>query len=317
MLALRHGERRAGQPRPAALRVPAGDRPGRRPHGRSGRRPLGHVRRAPASPGRAPDRRLRQGRRRQPAGGPRHGLRRGAGRGRAPGPHHLRVRAAGRGLSRRRCTTWLSATSTAPRRCRGAACPAWYAGSPLALDFGEEADRKAVLVVEAEPGSPASVRQVPLESGRALRTLRGSFVDLRSMAEDVGDDWLRVEVDEPARAGLADEVRALLPNAVQVSARPVERGRGRSPGPTAGPVARRALRRVPGRTGRRRRAPARPLPGPARRAQRPGDRRCGLNACWSRASRRSGSRSRSTSTAPTSSLWLVRPVRASPASSTP
>jgi exonuclease SbcD len=104
----------------------------------------------------------------------------------------------------------------------GAACPAWYAGSPLALDFGEEEDRKAVLIVEASPGAPATVRSVPLESGRALRTLRGTFADLRAAAGDVGDAWLRVEVDEPARAGLAEEVRELLPNAVQVSARPTD-----------------------------------------------------------------------------------------------
>ncbi len=104
----------------------------------------------------------------------------------------------------------------------GAACPAWYPGSPLALDFGEEEDRKAVLVVEVGAGLPASVRTVPLTAGRALRTVRGTVDDLRALAGDVGDDWLRVVVDEPARAGLAEEVRALLPNAVQVSARPVE-----------------------------------------------------------------------------------------------
>jgi len=104
----------------------------------------------------------------------------------------------------------------------GAACPAWYPGSPLALDFGEETDRKAVLVVEAEPGLPASVRPVPLTAGRALHTVRGTVDDLRALAKEVGEDWLRVEVDEPARAGLAEEVRALLPNAVQVSARPVD-----------------------------------------------------------------------------------------------
>ena len=105
-----------------------------------------------------------------------------------------------------------------------AACPAWYAGSALQLDFGEEEDRKAVLVVEATPGAPASVRQVPLSTGRRLRTLKGSLLELRAMAGDVGDDWLRVVVDEPAHAGLADEVRELLPNAVQVSARAVEAG---------------------------------------------------------------------------------------------
>jgi len=91
-----------------------------------------------------------------------------------------------------------------------------------------------VLVVEAVAGSPATVRQVPLESGRALRTLRGTFADLRAMAKDVGDDWLRVQVDEPARAGLAEEVRALLPNAVQVSARPVEATEGGARAPRLG-----------------------------------------------------------------------------------
>jgi exonuclease SbcD len=103
-----------------------------------------------------------------------------------------------------------------------AACPAWYAGSPLQLDFGEEADAKAVVVVEASPGAPATVRQVSLSSGRRLRTLRGSLLELRALAGDVGDDWLRVEVDEPARAGLAEEVREIFPNAVQVTARPAE-----------------------------------------------------------------------------------------------
>jgi exonuclease SbcD len=105
-----------------------------------------------------------------------------------------------------------------------AACPAWYAGSALQLDFGEEEDRKAVLVVEATPGAPASVRQVPLSAGRRLRTLRGSLLELRAIAGDVGDAWLRVEVDEPAHAGLADEVREMFPNAVQVKARAVDAG---------------------------------------------------------------------------------------------
>jgi exonuclease SbcD len=44
------------------------------------------------------------------------------------------------------------------------------------------------------------------------------------MAGDVGDDWLRVVVDEPAHAGLADEVREALPNAVQVIPRAVDAG---------------------------------------------------------------------------------------------
>jgi exonuclease SbcD len=108
-----------------------------------------------------------------------------------------------------------------------AASPCWYAGSPLQLDFGEESDRKNVLVVEAEPGSPAAVRPVPLEAGRRLRTVSGSMLELRALAGQVGDDWLRVHVDEPARAGLADEVREALPNAGQVTPRPAEEAEGR------------------------------------------------------------------------------------------
>src|SRR5213079_1851791 len=91
---------------------------------------------------------------------------------------------------------------------------AWYAGSPLQLDFGETADEKCVLVVEAEPGKPARVEPRPLKSGRRLRTLRGTLAELAGL--DTGDDYLRVVVRESARAGLGDDVRALFPDAVEV-----------------------------------------------------------------------------------------------------
>lgn len=95
-------------------------------------------------------------------------------------------------------------------------CPIWYSGSPIQVDFGEEGDDKHVLVVEATPGTPAVVRKVRLTSPRRLRTVRGSMVDLRALVGDTGDDLLRVRVEERARAGLADEVRELFPNAVDV-----------------------------------------------------------------------------------------------------
>jgi DNA repair protein SbcD/Mre11 len=115
-----------------------------------------------------------------------------------------------------------------------APCPVWYAGSPIAVDFGEQADAKHVLVVDASPGRPASVRQVPLAAARSLRTVRGTMADFEALAPEVGDALLRVVVTEPARAGLADDVRAVLPNAIDVRverselvARPVvERGAG-------------------------------------------------------------------------------------------
>src|SRR5262249_38734070 len=60
----------------------------------------------------------------------------------------------------------------------------------------------------------ARVAPVPLELGWKLRTVSGTVDELGAYAAD--DAFLRVFVREPARPGLADEVRALLPNAVDV-----------------------------------------------------------------------------------------------------
>jgi DNA repair protein SbcD/Mre11 len=96
-------------------------------------------------------------------------------------------------------------------------CPIWYSGSPIQVDFGEEGDGKHVLIVDAAPGVPvASPRKVRLQRPRRLRTLRGSLSELAGMAGMTGDDLLRIYVHERARAGLADEVRVLYPNAVDV-----------------------------------------------------------------------------------------------------
>jgi exonuclease SbcD len=95
-------------------------------------------------------------------------------------------------------------------------CPIRYSGSPLQLDFGETADHKAVTIVEAAPGRPANVREVPLSAGRRLRTLRGTLAELEAHADEVGDDHLRLVVREAPRVGLCDEVRERFPNVVDV-----------------------------------------------------------------------------------------------------
>jgi exonuclease SbcD len=97
-----------------------------------------------------------------------------------------------------------------------APAPIWYCGSPLQLDFGEEEDIKSVTVVDVEPGLPAVVDQRTLRSGRRLRTLRGTLAEVMAQAGLVGDDFLRVELDEKARTGLADDVRDVFPGAVEV-----------------------------------------------------------------------------------------------------
>lgn len=99
-----------------------------------------------------------------------------------------------------------------------ASAPVWYSGSPLQLDFGEHEDRKGVLVVEATPGLPASLRPIPLLAGRRLVVLRGSLEEVVTAAEGLEEDaYLKVELEERARVGLADEVRSILPNAVEVA----------------------------------------------------------------------------------------------------
>src|SRR5581483_7031917 len=97
-----------------------------------------------------------------------------------------------------------------------AGAPAWYCGSPLQLDFGETENQPSVLLVEAAPSTPATVERVPLSAGRRLRTLTGTMADLAACAGTTGDDFLRVFVAEPARPGLADEIRELFPDAVDV-----------------------------------------------------------------------------------------------------
>ena len=102
------------------------------------------------------------------------------------------------------------------RQTLPAPCPVVYCGAPLAVDFGEQDNACVVCLVEAAPGLPARVTDIPITSGRRLRTVRGTMAELAAQAGDLGDDHLRVRVCEPARAGLRDEVLAVLPNALEV-----------------------------------------------------------------------------------------------------
>jgi exonuclease SbcD len=95
-------------------------------------------------------------------------------------------------------------------------CPVFYSGSPLAIDFGEEANEPALLIVTAAPGIRADARPVPVTGGRALRTLRGTLDEVIADGEQAGDAYLRVVLAEPGRAGLGDLVREKLPNALEV-----------------------------------------------------------------------------------------------------
>jgi exonuclease SbcD len=111
-----------------------------------------------------------------------------------------------------------------------------YPGSLVELDFGEEQQEKSVVVLEAQPGKAPAVELVPITAGRRLRTVEGSFDELRRAADEWTDDFLRVRVKaEAPTPGLADRVKELLPNALDVTVdhprdggrAPEERGKGR------------------------------------------------------------------------------------------
>lgn len=97
-----------------------------------------------------------------------------------------------------------------------APCPVHYSGAPLAVDFGEQENSPVVCLVEVSPGTPAAVTDVPITSGKRLRTVTGSVAELIAAAPDFDDDYLRVVVREKNRAGLKDDVQAALPNALEI-----------------------------------------------------------------------------------------------------
>jgi len=74
-----------------------------------------------------------------------------------------------------------------------------------------------VIVLEAKPSRPASVESVPITAGRRLRDVSGTIDELREQVETLGDAFLRVTVKTEALVpGLADRVKELLPNALDV-----------------------------------------------------------------------------------------------------
>ena len=96
------------------------------------------------------------------------------------------------------------------------AAPVRYSGSPLQLDFGEAGEQKSTVLVEAEPGRPAKLTELPLAAGTPLMVLRGTLPQVLDRADTIGEAHVRVVLDEAARVGLAEEVRQRIPGAVDV-----------------------------------------------------------------------------------------------------
>jgi exonuclease SbcD len=102
------------------------------------------------------------------------------------------------------------------RQALPAPAPVHYSGAPLAVDFGEQDNTSVVCLVEATPGTPARITDVPVTAGRRLRTVHGTLAELQGRAGEFGDDYLRVYLREATRAGLRDDTIDVLPNALEV-----------------------------------------------------------------------------------------------------
>jgi len=104
-----------------------------------------------------------------------------------------------------------------PQEVASSPVPCQYAGAPLQLDFGEQGQRKRVVLLDAKPGRPVHVENIPLSSGKNLRDVEGRIDEIEARAADFREDYLRVTVitDGPV-PGLAERVRRCVPNAIYV-----------------------------------------------------------------------------------------------------
>jgi DNA repair protein SbcD/Mre11 len=104
-----------------------------------------------------------------------------------------------------------------PQPVPGSLLPGTYSGSLLQLDFGEISQEKRVVIVEGAPGQMVKTESIALSSGRRLLDVTDTLDGLKARADEFGDAYLRVFVTLNAPiAGLFDEVREILPNAVHV-----------------------------------------------------------------------------------------------------
>ncbi len=97
--------------------------------------------------------------------------------------------------------------------------PLHYSGAPLQVDFGESENTSVVVIVDVGEDSPAVARDRDITGGRRLRTVSATLDELGAQ-EFADDEWLRVVVKEKPRAGLSDDVRELVPGALEVRVDP-------------------------------------------------------------------------------------------------
>lgn len=112
-----------------------------------------------------------------------------------------------------------------PQKVRGAQCPAAYSGSPLAYSFSEADYCKEVFIIDAYPGKPAEVREIPLNCGKPLKRWKatGGMEEAVRWCREGRDAnaWIDLEVyiDRVITAEEQRELRALHSGIINI--RPV------------------------------------------------------------------------------------------------
>jgi exonuclease SbcD len=107
----------------------------------------------------------------------------------------------------------------APQKVPGAPVPAEYAGSLLALDFGEAGEQKRVVVVDAEPGRLAVAETVELRGGRRLVRVTDTWDAIEARHDELADAFLDLTVKTSGTdTSLAERARETFPYLVKVRA---------------------------------------------------------------------------------------------------
>lgn len=110
-----------------------------------------------------------------------------------------------------------------------------YSGSPLAFGFDEEGQEKSMSLVELDANGAATIELIPFRPVRCVRTLKGAFADILSMA--ASDDFITAVLTDEGR--LIDPMKRLkerFPHACGlVYAREIKSSRAAQarPGPSA------------------------------------------------------------------------------------
>lgn len=107
-----------------------------------------------------------------------------------------------------------------PQAVRGPAFPACYAGSPLAMDFGEAGEQKSVVIVDADPGRPGRPLPRSLHAARRLDIFEGTLDELRADAARYDGTFLRAVISgEEPDVRLAQKIAEIVPQAIAIKPR--------------------------------------------------------------------------------------------------